>query len=387
MNVIQTIPSIGLEASGTGYSVIGLCRGLHDVGVNVELHVPRPVPNILMPFRVSDYKQHSLLHLRGSEWSGELLNGLRVACRTADIIHTNGLWMLPNIYASMAVKGTACKLVTSTHGCLSCWALQRSALKKRIFGCLFQKRACQKTDMFHATSAKEYDEIRAFGYRQPIAVIPIGMDIPAFAKSEGKSDACRKVVFFGRIHQVKAVDRLVQAWEIIISDGRFQLADVENWELVIAGPDNGARGELEQYISDHKIPRVRFAGEINGPAKYEFLASADVYVLPSHTENFGVTVTEALACGTPVVTSKGTPWSGVVENGCGKWVDNAPESLAAAIGELMALSDDERRKMGEKGREWIQRDFSWDGVGLKMKMAYEWLLNPKQVAKPEWVRT
>ncbi|MBQ9693275.1 MAG: glycosyltransferase [Kiritimatiellae bacterium] len=179
------------------------------------------------------------------------------------------------------------------------------------------------------------------------------------------------------MHKVKAVDHLVKAW------GQLQ-AGLPDWELVIAGPDCGAKGDLEAIIAEEKIPRVRFVGEINGSAKYDFLTEADIYVLPSHTENFGVTVAEALACGTPTIASQGTPWEGLETEQCGKWVPIGVEPLAEALRELTSLTDDERAEMGKRGRVWIQRDFSWDGIGAKMKAAYAWLLG--QGEKPGFVR-
>jgi glycosyltransferase involved in cell wall biosynthesis len=128
---------------------------------------------------------------------------------------------------------------------------------------------------------------------------------------------------------------------------------------------------------------VKFVGEINGFDKYVFLSQADIYVLPSLTENFGVTLAEALACGTPCIASQGTPWSGLEREKAGRWIPIGAEPLAAALKELMSMSDDERYAMGRRGRSWIERDFSWQGIGFKMKKAYEWLLGNED--KPEWV--
>ena len=238
--------------------------------------------------------------------------------------------------------------------------------------------------MFHATSEKEYEEIRAQGYRQPVAIVPIGMDLPELEVSGsefrvsgfGLEKRLKRVVFFGRLHKVKGVDRLLLAWEKVARDG---------WEVVIAGPDCGMLEELKGIVAERKLPRVSFVGEINGPAKYEFLAGGDVYVLPSDTENFGVTVAEALASGTPVIASQGTPWQGLERERCGRWVPIGVEPLAAALEELMGMDDTERTAMGARGRAWIRRDFSWKGIGAQMKAAYEWLLAPEKVEKPEFV--
>lgn len=219
--------------------------------------------------------------------------------------------------------------------------------------------------MFHATSEKEYEEIRAAGYRQPVAIVPIGMDVPEVeSRVKGEAGRVRKIVFFGRLHKVKGVDRLIRAWGDVAHEG---------WELVISGPDCGMLEELKGLVAERKLPRVSFVGEINGHAKYEFLAEGDIYVLPSDTENFGVTVAESLASGTPVVASQGTPWQGLERERCGRWVPIGVEPLVAALKEMMALNDEERAAMGARGREWIRRDFSWKGIGVQMKSAYEWL--------------
>ena len=386
MKVLQVVPSISAESSGPSYSVPALCQGLASVGCDVSLHFLDAVPSQLanVPYQVTSYPRREL-GLRNLGRSPAMFSGLMgVACK-AEIIHNNSLWMMPNVYPSWVVRrlrqregNPHLKLVTAPRGTLASWSLAKGKWKKRIFGVLFQYPALRLTDMFHATSDKEYAEIRAAGYRQPVAIVPIGMDVPE-VESHEKEDVgrVRKMVFFGRLHKVKGVDRLVRAWGEAVRDG---------WELVIAGPDCGMLEELKGIVAEKKLPRVSFVGEINGHAKYEFLAGGDVYVLPSDTENFGVTVAEALASGTPVIASQGTPWQGLEKERCGRWVPIGVEPLAAALKEMMAMSDEERAAMGARGREWIRRDFSWKGIGAQMKAAYEWLLAPEKVEKPEWVR-
>ena len=332
---------------------------------------------------------------RSLEWmfpvfgfSRSLYRQLEEEAPCLDVIHMNGLWMMTNIYPCLVVRKAwrknihIPKLVLSPRGAFARWALNKSKVKKWFMSKVLQDRALRKVDMFHATSEKEYDEIRAQGYRQPVAIVPIGMDLPEVdinAETQRRKDAkrLRRILFFGRLHKVKGVDRLLLAWEKVVKAG---------WELVIAGPDCGMLEKLKGIVVERKLPRVSFVGEINGPAKYEFLAGGDVYVLPSDTENFGVTVAEALASGTPVIASQGTPWQGLERERCGRWVPIGVEPLAAALNELMVISDEARAAMGARGREWIRRDFSWKGIGAQMKLAYEWLLDSEKVKRPEWVR-
>lgn len=378
MRVIQTVPSILAEAAGPSYSVPSLVNGLHVSNVEIELHFLDTIPEHIksMPYKVVAYDYHDRFRFG---WSPEMLKGLKTACKSADIIHNNSLWTMPNIYCDWARKGTNCKLVMQPRGTLAPWALNRSKWKKKVLWWLWQKKVLDHSDLFVATCEKEYEEIRALGYKQPVAIVPIGMDIPQGKASVDKRDPkrLRRIVFFGRIHKVKAVDHLVRAWGMLHES-------LPQWELVIAGPDCGAKPKLDEIIAEEKIPRVRFTGELNGQAKYDFLTDADIYVLPSYTENFGVTVAEALASGTPVIASQGTPWEGVETNHCGKWAPIGVEPLAEALKALTALSDEERLAMGRNGIDWIRRDFSWEGIGAKMKAAYAWLLG--QGDKPDCVR-
>lgn len=393
VKVVQIVSCIGKESSGPSYSVPGLCRGLLGNGIDVSLHTlePNPERDFTFPF---------FCYPRDRGLSGRI--GCSRVMRTvlletnADIIHNNGFWEGPNVYpwrivCQLRKAGRRVpKIVNSPRGVFAPWALAHHAWKKRLFGVFGgQYAAMRRTDLWHATSEKEYEEIRAAGYRQPVAIIPIGMDLPSVEKREGVGESSgrpdrrlKRVAFFGRLHKVKAVDNLVRAWSRLVA-AESKLTD--NWELVIAGPDCGSKPELERIISDGRIPRVRFVGEIKGDEKYRFLSWADVYVLPSLTENFGVTLAEALVCGVPCIASQGTPWSGLVAEKAGCWVPIGIEPLVTALRELMTLTDEERQAMGARGREWIRRDFSWHGVGLKMKAAYEWLLDPSR-PHPDWIK-
>ena len=635
MKVIQIVPGVIAQASGPAYSVPGIVRGLCSVNVDAIVYALGDYPHWEMGFPLKMFPRTNLeKKLIPLGVCKSFYRGLIDILPKTDIVHTNGLWMLPTVYPEWAIQwirnhGGDCKtkLVISPRGALAQWALRKGWLKKKIFGLLLQNRVLRCADMFHATSEKEYEEIRAQGYRQPVAIVPIGMDLPevgfelsdrvdtyrlpgvecrvsgsefrkraqekveewlaglseerfistldgllevklssgeykckgadgASAMREGavmffrefsrkiiqlsdgrcvyftpdarakmrnadnaaswaeyavhavtssgkmiegkeyreriynvrkvdsiaslekiiRDERCmhrlidahpendavlfigydeagtrievvtrldlfgnaqanlsevtaivtrrgnkrnpppknrpltevvetvakhqaagfspsttirsisdfgvfgkggmdKKILFFGRLHKVKGVDRLLLAGEKVAKDG---------WELVIAGPDCGMLGELQGIVAERKLPRVSFVGEINGPAKYGFLADGDIYVLPSDTENFGVTVAEALVSGTPVIASQGTPWQGLERERCGRWVPIGVEPLAGALAELMAMSDEERAAMGARGRAWIARDFSWKGIGVKMKSAYEWLLGKGE--KPACVR-
>ena len=120
--------------------------------------------------------------------------------------------------------------------------------------------------------------------------------------------------------------------------------------------------------ASHASRASRMTGAVAGTDKEKVFLDADVVVVPSHTENFAMVVAEALAYGVPVIASTGTPWKRLAEVGCGLWVDNRPESLAGALGEISRMP---LREMGLKGREWVQREFTGEVTAKQMIELYE----------------
>lgn len=376
MRVVVTIPEIDRESTGPAYTVPSLCRELQNAGVNAELHSLNVPADRKFPFNVVTYPRSSLPLFHRIGWSSAMRRGLQAAARNADILHMNGVWMMPNVYPSQAARGTSCKVVCCPRGGLSKVTFGRNRLVKGMMWRLGgQRRALENVSMFHAASQKECDEIRALGFRQPVAIIPNGIDIPGVAHRPFSCED-RRLVFFGRIHPTKAVDHLVEAWGRVAND-------FPNWSLAIAGPDCGAVQGLKAMIAGKGIPRVEFVGEFHGSDKYEFLSAADLYVLPSLSENFGITIAEALACGTPVVASRGCPWPGLEGRGCGRWIDIGPDALATCLRSMLATSPVTLEEMGRKGRDWMAADYTWMGVASKMKASYEWLLHGG--IRPPWI--
>jgi glycosyltransferase involved in cell wall biosynthesis len=177
MKVVHVVPSIQDESAGTSYCIPSLVEAISLNAVDLELHFLDDIPAHIKKtsYDVVNYPRHDVVNLG---WSPEMYKGLKKVCEIADIIHNNGLWMMPNVYPYWASKETKCKLVVQPHGTLSPWALNRSKWKKRVFWWLWQRKVLKYADMFIATSEREYEEIRALGYNQPIAIVPIGMDIP-----------------------------------------------------------------------------------------------------------------------------------------------------------------------------------------------------------------
>ena len=365
----HVVASITDPAAGTSYSVRSLAAALGARGAKAHIHTVRgwrggsagadACPEITA--HRQDFAHVPVLGL--ACLSGELERALRRSA--ADILHGHGLWLMPNIYPAWAARRGSARLVVSPRGMLGAEAVAFSRLRKRAFWSLFQAGALREAACLHATSEAELGDIRAAGLVNPVAVIPNGVDLPEPASSDPQG--ARAVLALGRIHPKKGLDTLVRAWALTE-------AAHPDWRLRIVGPaELGHDRDLEALGASLNLRRMSIEGPAYGPARLAAYHEADLFVLSTRHENFANTVSEALAAGVPVISSKGAPWAGLETQNCGWWIDHGPEPLAAALSAALALPHETLRAMGAKGRAWMARDFSWNRVADDMLAVYAWL--------------
>jgi glycosyltransferase involved in cell wall biosynthesis len=326
-------------------------------------------PSSFIDFRHEAYPEDftGVPILRALRLSSALRGALGRIAETATIFHMHGLWRMSNVYPASIASGAGKPLVLSPRGMLGGAALEFSAYRKRLFWALGQGGAARAATCLHATSKQEYEDIRAFGLRAPIAIIPNGIDVPPAASKRPLSEGRRTLLYLGRLHPKKGLDRLLNAWGLI--EGHHP-----GWQLDIVGPiDSDYAKMLKARVDGGAASRVRLIGPLYGEQKSEAYRRAELFVLPTLNENFAMTVAEALAQGTPVISTKGAPWAGLVSRRCGWWVDHGAEPLAAAMDEAMYLRPDQLSLMGESGRAWMSRDFNWSAIGVSMRSVYHWL--------------
>ncbi len=300
--------------------------------------------------------------------------------RPPSLVHSHGLWAPANYWAAKAARQSGIPLIIQPRGMLEPWALSHRAWKKKLALALYQRRDLEQAAMFVATSEMECENIRRLGFRQPIAVIPNGVElntvgVDGLSRPAGL-ERTRKVLFLSRIHPKKGLLNLLNAWAKLAPKG---------WRLKIAGPDEGGHLDEVKALARHLgiASVLEYAGEVDGLAKRQAYADADLFVLPTFSENFGVVVAEALAHGLPVITTRGTPWADLQTFECGWWVDIGVDPLLQALLEATALGDDMRHAMGLRGREYVRR-YDWDNISQQTMDAYRWVLG--QGPKPEIVR-
>ncbi len=299
----------------------------------------------------------------------------------ADLVHSHGLRMMPSLEARRLADRRAVPRVVSSHGQLDPWVLKTKPIRKWVVGQLFENRNLRTADCLHATVPQEARHARAAGLRIPVAVVPIGLDVARYG-SEAIADAegvvvdrwpglsgKKRLLYLATIYRKKGLMRLAQAWARLHRGW-------PDWDLVVTGIElNNDRAIAEEILEKAGArERALFTGPVDDATKRALLVAGDVYVLPTDGENFGITIAESLASRTPVVTSNTTPWPDLRRRGCGWWVGVGVDPLCAALEEAMALPDDERQAMGERGRALIVEKFDWAVVAQQMAAVYGWLL-------------
>ena len=258
--------------------------------------------------------------------------------------------------------------MVTPRGMLDPWALRRMAWKKWIVRLWYENEHLRSASCLRATSAMEADHFRAFGLRNPIAVVPNGLELPPLKPRFERHGRLKRLLFVSRIHPKKGLEFLLRAWS------RVQRSYAD-WELVVAGPDEvGHSAQLRMLAEQLEVERVLWLGPVYGREKSALYRSADLFVLPTHAENFGLVVGEALAHEVPVITTKNAPWRGLKEHQCGWWIELNDRTLTETVEEAMGLTEAERRTMGSRGRAWVGRDFAWPAIGRQMVDVYQWVL-------------
>lgn len=316
--------------------------------------------------------------------------GGHLAVVPADILHTHGIWQHPSWVALEWKKRAGRPHVASVRGMLEPWALRHKGWKKRPVWWLWEKRNLESAALLHATSRQEAETLRGLGLTAPIAVIPNGVDLPVGRAGLGAPTSSsiynpqsttrnpvRTALFLSRVHPKKGLPLLLEAWAKVRP---------ENWILHIVGPDEGGHvAELKRLLTVLGLADlIRFSDALTGDAKEAAFRDSDLFILPTHSENFGIAVAEAMSHGLPVITTHGAPWELLESERCGWWVPVSAEGIAAALDDATRLGPEELAAMGARGRAVVAERFAWDKIAAEMIACYEWLLGGG--TKPDCVR-
>ena len=280
----------------------------------------------------------------------------------ADVVHLTAVYSFPTMPALFLSKILKKPVVWSPHGALQRW----QGTRKKNLKALWEK-ICHLVSpedlILHATSE---EEAKASQNRLPgirTVIIPNGVEVPQKVNPVPTNGVLR-LGFLGRLNSIKGLENLLAACAKLKAKKDFPFL------LTVGGSGSPFYTQsLEKEIEKFGLPsHVNMVGHIEAHKKPQFFENLDILVLPSHTENFGLVVAEALAHSVPVIASRGTPWERVEAVGCGLWVDNNPGSLADAI---IHMNQMPLLEMGKRGHKWMEQEYSWSQVATQMKRLYE----------------
>jgi poly(glycerol-phosphate) alpha-glucosyltransferase len=365
------------RAAGVWVGVAQLGKALAARGLDVEI------------FAIADHRGET----EGAGWDGPplSLHGVlgsaafgyapRLARalhgRRPSLLHANGLWMYPSLASLRWSRRARRPYLVTPHGMLDPWAVRGAAWKKRLVGWWFENAHLAGAACLHALTEAEARAIRSYGLRNPICVVPNGVDLQARTPPPppswaGKAEKDRKLLLFlGRLHPKKGLESLLAAWRDVQST-----AGARDWVLVVAGWGQARHQQQVRRIAAAQGvgDTLRFVGPQFDRDKAASFARADAFVLPSLSEGLPVAVLEAWSYGLPVLMTAACNLPEGFAAGAALAIGADRAGIAAGLRQLFAMSDAERRAMGARGRALVRARFTWRQVGEQMTSVYEWVL-------------
>jgi glycosyltransferase involved in cell wall biosynthesis len=367
---------------GPPRSVLGLCRALTRHGVDVavvttnangdrDLAVPTDTVTTVDGIRVRYLARGWPRRYFGVRNAAAALDEM---LRGVDLVHLHGCWNALTWRTAFACRRARIPYIVSPRGMLTRWSLEHSGLKKKIALQLVERRVLAAADTIHATSDDERRAIEEVGVSRPVVVVPNGIDVDSLVASPALAGSFRTafapnasdvvVLYLGRVHAKKGIETLAEAMRLV----RRRTPSVR---LVIAGHGEARyaaqlRTRFADLIGDGAL---MFTGLLEGDDRAAAFAAADMFALTSHSENFGLSVGEAMAAGLPVVVTRECPWPQIETWNAGRWVENAPGAVADAI-DTLARDAELRQRLGANGRRGVETHLAWDAIAPQMASVY-----------------
>ncbi len=372
MRIAQIVPSLEEKHGGPSKSVQRLAATLSRFGHEVDLLATRPGNETAATedgrLRVLQFRRDRPEFLCASS---DLQDHLRQ--HAYDCLHHHALWLRTLHYACRAAHTTGARLVISPRGMLSDWSWRHRRWKKWLAARLVHPGAFTQAHGWHATSEAEADDIRRRGFTQPVCVAPNGVEVPSAEEltraHEVWTQLCPAVaerpvaVFYSRFHRKKRLLELIDLW--------IDIAPKE-WLLLVAGiPQEYTVESLTAYVQRHSTrEQIAVFDGSDRPPPY---GVASLFLLPSHSENFGMVVAEAMAWGVPVLVTDSTPWAELSEQNAGWCVPW--ENYGPALRHAIAESTDRLEQRGARARDWVLARYSWEQTVRPLTEFYDRLAN------------
>ena len=396
LRVLHVIPSVSPIRGGPSQAVLEAVASLRKLGIEAEIATTNDDgPKVLdvpldariewsgVPVRFFRRFSPRFGAMREFAFSWELTRWLWQHARDYDLIHVHALFSYASSMAMLVARARKVPYICRPSGLMCRWSLQQSRGRKRLFLALFDRANLNGSAALEYTAEQERDESADLGLRAPAVVLPYGLHVPReipnaraiLCERLGVPPAPPIVLFMSRLHAKKGLTILIDALESLAATP---------FTLVVAG--TGVR-EYEEEVRT-KIAagplrdRTHFVGFVSGDFKQLLLQGADLFALPSFSESFAISVLEAIASGTPVLTTPGVPLATLIEQFGLGWV--APPEKTAMAGALarafVAMQNAGSKAIrGDRGRKLAAENFAWEIIAARMAKFYEAILNKESL--------
>lgn len=327
-------------------------------GVEVEIFGPEPAGALGAEWGKLPMQVFPQMGPASFGFAPGLAKGL--ASAAPDVLHVHGLWMHPSKAAAAFTPR-----VVSPHGMLDPWALKNSAWKKRLAAWAFEDANLHGAACLHALCAPEAQAMRAYGLKNPVCVIPNGVDVPEQTAASSHPNH-RTLLYLGRLHPKKGLPDLLRAWKE---------AHREPWRLVVAGWDEGGHeAALRKLAASLGLAEsVSFPGSLFEEAKRAAFQECDGFILPSLSEGLPMVLLEAWAWGKPVLMTPQCNLPAGFAAGAALRIEPGVEAIAQGLADFFAMDDARRQAMGARGLQLVRERFSWPAIAAEMTRVYEWV--------------
>ena len=361
MKIIHYIPSIDRMAGGISTYMQVLAKPL---GTMAEVHIMTHASENPLP--MENCKVHDIPRYRpfSGVWKKavvDLLDSVR-----PDIVHVNCCWTPDCAMIQRLTQKRGYKVVLTPHGMLEPWIIKRHYWTRKVPALwLYQKAAVQRADCVQATAESERDNLLKLGYNSNIKVVRLGIDADGI-EMKNSWKKTRQILFLSRVHVKKGINFLVEAADVLRNE-------LQGYKILVAGEGDADYVEaMNRMICDRGLQDiVQLIGGVYGDEKWRLFQTSDFFVLPTHSENFGLAIAESLASGTPVITTVGTPWSDLNSSEAGAWIEIGTEPLVETLRRFLSLTEDELETMGRNGRKLIETKYSAHVMAEQMMEVYK----------------
>ena len=360
MRVLHIVSSLSRNAGGPARSVQGLVAGLNAAGVDAWLIAMKPLGEPWVDGVKEKFRCANKMNWFGMQREVEnVIEELH-----PDLVHFHSIWQWTLHLAVRAARKKKIPYVLAPRGTIEEWSLKQKWFKKKIALLTYQGSDFRHAVAIHCTAESEASQARKFWPDKPIIMSPNAVNVPRTLPIQRlHEDGFRRVLFMSRFHYKKGLLNLVEAWAMLHSKG---------WKVELVGTDSAGYLEVvKKRINELGLQNdFIITGALMDEEKWAAYRRADLFVLPSYSENFGIVVAEALYAGVPVITTKGTPWEVLKARDCGWWIDIGIDPLAATLKVAMSLDDTQRREMGARGRTLVEEKYTWNAVIKEMIKEY-----------------